>query len=60
MKVDDAVFEVGPGACVPNHLGGSHGLVAHVEPVEFINIALYTEGRFDVTDLDDDLSGCLP
>ena len=57
MKVDGAVFEVGPGECVPNRLGGSHGLVAHREPVEFINIALYTEGRFDVTDLGDDLSG---
>lgn len=57
MKVDDAVFEVGPGACVPNRLGGSHGLLAHREPVEFINVALYTEGRFDVTDLGDDLSG---
>ncbi|MDE0170426.1 MAG: cupin domain-containing protein [bacterium] len=56
MKVDGAVFEVGPGACVPNRLGGSHGLVAHLEAVEFINVALYTEGRFDVTDLGDDLS----
>ncbi len=60
MKVDDTVFEVGPGGCVPNRLGGCHGLVAHREPVEFINLALYTEGRFDVTDLGDDLSGCLP
>ena len=60
MKVDGAVFEVGPSACVPNRLGGSHGLAAHLEPVEFINVALYTEGRFDVTDLGDDLSGCLP
>ncbi len=59
MKVDGAVFEVGPGACVPNRLGGSHGLVAHLEAVEFINVALYTEGRFDVTDLGDDLSDCL-
>ena len=59
MKVDGNVFEVGPGACVPNRLGGSHGLVAHLEAVEFINVALYTEGRFDVTDLGDDLSGCL-
>ena len=60
MKVDGAVLEVGPGACVPNRLGGSHGLLAHPGPVEFINIALYTEGRFDVTDLGDDLSDCLP
>ena len=60
MKVDDTVFEVGPGACVPNRLGGSHGMVAHLEAVEFINLALYSEGRFDVTDLGDDLSGCLP
>ena len=57
MKVDGAVFEVGPGTCVPNRLGGSHGLAARLEPVEFINIALYTAGRFDVTDLGDDLSG---
>ena len=60
MKVDGAVVAVGPGACVPNRLGGAHGLAAHLEPVEFINIALYTEGRFDVTDLGDDLSSCLP
>lgn len=60
MTVDDAVFEVGPGTCVPNRLGGCHGLVAYREPVEFINLALYTEGRFDVTDLGDDLSKCLP
>lgn len=60
MKVDGIVFEVGPGACVPNRLGGCHGLVSHREPVEFINLALYTEGRFDVTDLGDDLSDCVP
>ena len=60
MKVDGAVFEVGPGACVPNRLGGAHGLVAHLEAVEFINLALYSEGRFDVTDLGDDLSDCIP
>ena len=60
MKVDGAVFEVGPGTCVPNRLGGSHGLVAHLEAVEFINLGLYTEGYFDVTDLGDDLSGCIP
>ena len=60
MKVDDAVFEVGPGGCVPNRLGGAHGLAAHREPVEFINLGLYTEGRFDATDLGDDLSDCLP
>ena len=59
MKVDDEVFKVETGDCVPNHLGGAHGLVAHQEPVEFINIALYTEGRFDVTDLGDDLSDCI-
>ena len=60
MKVDGNVFEVGPGTCVPNRLGGSHGLVANREPVEFINVALYSEGRFDVTDLGDDLSDCIP
>ena len=59
MKVDGDVFEAGPGACIPNRLGGSHGLVADRESVEFINLALYTEGRFDVTDLGDDLSGCI-
>ncbi len=59
MKVDDAVFEAGPGACVPNRLGGAHGLAARNEPVEFINLGLYTAGRFDATDLGDDLSGCL-
>ena len=60
MKVDGIVLGVGPGACAPNRLGGSHGLVAHLEAVEFINLALYKEGRFDVTDLGDDLSDCLP
>lgn len=60
MKVDGNVFEAGPGTCIPNRLGGSHGLAAHRDPVEFINVGLYTEGRFDVTDLGDDLSDCIP
>lgn len=60
MKVDGRVLDVCPGTCVPNRLGGSHGLAAHREPVEFINVALYSEGRFDVTDLGDDLSDCIP
>lgn len=59
MKVDGAVFEAGPGACVPNRLGGAHGLAAPGEPVEFINLGLYTAGRFDATDLGDNLSDCL-
>lgn len=59
-KADENVFEVGPGACIPNRLGGSHGLVAHPEPVEFINLALYSERRFDADDLGDDLSSCIP
>jgi mannose-6-phosphate isomerase-like protein (cupin superfamily) len=59
MKVDDEAFDVDPGDCIPNHLGGAHGIVAPGEPVEFINVALYTEGRFEATDLGDDLADCL-
>jgi mannose-6-phosphate isomerase-like protein (cupin superfamily) len=59
MKLDDESFDVEPGVCIPNHLGGAHGIVAPAAPVEFINVALYTEGRFDATDLGDDLADCL-
>jgi mannose-6-phosphate isomerase-like protein (cupin superfamily) len=59
MKVDGTVFEVTPGTCAPNHLGGAHGIAASGEMVEFINVALYTDGRFDATDLGEDLSDCL-
>jgi mannose-6-phosphate isomerase-like protein (cupin superfamily) len=59
MKVDGTVFDVSPGICAPNHLGGAHGIAARNEMVEFVNIALYTKGPFDATDLGDDLSSCL-
>ena len=59
MKVDDTVFAVAAGTAVPNRLGGAHGIAADDETVEFINVALYTEGRFDAADLGDDLSDCL-
>ena len=59
MKVDGTVFGVAPGTGIPNRLGGAHGIAARDEMVEFINIALFTEGRFDAVDLGDDLSNCL-
>jgi mannose-6-phosphate isomerase-like protein (cupin superfamily) len=59
MKVDGTTFGVTPGTGVPNRLGGAHGIAARDKPVELINIALFTEGRFDAVDLGDDLSSCL-
>ena len=59
MLVDGTVFGVGPGTGIPNRLGGAHGIAARDESVEFINVALFTEGRFDAVDLGDDLSNCL-
>ena len=58
MKVDGAVGKVVPGDCVPNRLGGSHGLVnGGSAPVEFINLALsLRKGEWDATNLGDDLS----
>jgi mannose-6-phosphate isomerase-like protein (cupin superfamily) len=59
MMLDGKTFSVGPGTGVPNRLGGAHGIAARDEAVEMINVALFTEGRFDATDLGDDLSSCL-
>jgi uncharacterized cupin superfamily protein len=59
MLVDGAMFDVTAGAGVPNRLGGAHGIVARDTSVELINIALFTQGRFDAVDLGDDLSHCL-
>lgn len=58
MKVDGEVGRVVPGDCVPNRLGGSHGLInGGAEPVEFINIAVCQhKGEWDATNLGDDLS----
>jgi mannose-6-phosphate isomerase-like protein (cupin superfamily) len=58
MKVDGDVERVGPGDCVPNRLGGSHGLVTvGDEPVEFLNVSISQQkGEWDATDLGDDLS----
>lgn len=58
MKVDGEVGRVIPGDCVPNRLGGSHGLInGGSEPVEFINIAVcQRKGEWDATNLGDDLS----
>jgi uncharacterized cupin superfamily protein len=59
MMVDGTVFGVVPSTGVPNRLGGAHGIAARDEPVELINIAFFTAGRFDAVDLGDDLSHCL-
>jgi mannose-6-phosphate isomerase-like protein (cupin superfamily) len=59
MIVDGTRIDVGAGSGIPNRLGGAHGIAARDEPVELINIALFTEGRFDAVDLGDDLSHCL-
>ena len=59
MLVDGTVFGVAPGTGIPNRLGGAHGIAARDESVEFINVALFTEGHFDAVDLGDDLSNCL-
>lgn len=61
MKVDGEVAEVVTGDCVPNHIGGSHGIVNHrLAPLEFLNLAVFQRrGVFDATDLGDDLSGLL-
>jgi mannose-6-phosphate isomerase-like protein (cupin superfamily) len=58
MKVDGEVGKVVPGDCIPNRLGGSHGLVnGGSTPVEFINLALsLRKGEWDATNLGDDLS----
>jgi mannose-6-phosphate isomerase-like protein (cupin superfamily) len=61
MKVDGESAEVSAGDCVPNRIGGSHGIVNHTgDPLEFLNIAVFmNKGQFDATDLGDDLSDLL-
>jgi mannose-6-phosphate isomerase-like protein (cupin superfamily) len=61
MKVDGEVTEVSEGDCVPNRLGGTHGLINHTDtPTEFIAIAVScNRGEIDFTNLDDDLRGLL-
>ena len=61
MKVDGEVAEVSAGDCIPNRIGGSHGIINHTdEPMEFLNIAVFiSKGQFDATDLDDDLRDLL-
>lgn len=61
MRVDDEVSEVHQGDCVPNRLGGSHGIVNHTdEPVALLNVAMFVNrGSFDATDLGDDLGDLL-
>lgn len=61
MKVDDEVAEVAAGDCIPNRIGGSHGIINHTAgPLEFLNFAVFmNKGEFDAVDLDDDLSDLL-
>lgn len=61
MKVDGEAADVSFGDCIPNRIGGSHGIINHSEePLEFLNIGVFiNKGQFDATDLDDDLSALL-
>jgi mannose-6-phosphate isomerase-like protein (cupin superfamily) len=61
IKVDGEVAEVSVGDCIPNRIGGSHGLVNHREaPLEFLNVGVFLhKGQFDATDLGDDLGDLL-
>lgn len=61
MKVDGEAAEVSVGDCIPNRIGGSHGIVNHSpDALEFLNLAVFlNKGHFDATDLDDDLSDLL-
>ncbi len=58
MKVDGEVGEVARGDCIPNRIGGSHGIINHTDaPLEFINIAVCRyKGHIDFTNLEDNLS----
>jgi mannose-6-phosphate isomerase-like protein (cupin superfamily) len=60
MKVDGEVFEVSAGDFIPNQLGGCHGIYNHTDdPLELLNMAVCVgKGKFDATDLGDDLRGC--
>lgn len=61
MKVDGAVGEVAAGQCIPNRIGGAHGIINHTDHhLEFLNVAVFmNKGHFDATDLDDDLADLL-
>lgn len=58
MTVDDETAEVRAGDAILNRLGGSHGLYNDTEDeLELFLLAVCQEkGKFDVTDLNDDLS----
>ncbi len=61
MKVDGEVGDVTKGDCIPNRIGGSHGIINHTDaPLEYLNIAVcQRKGRVDFTNLEDDLSDLL-
>ena len=61
MKVDGEVGDVTKGDCIPNRIGGSHGIINHTDaPLEYLNIAVCQQkGRVDFTNLEDDLSDLL-
>ena len=61
MKVDGEVADVIKGDCIPNRLGGSHGIINHTDtPLEYLNIAVSQhKGGVDFTNLTDDLSDLL-
>ena len=61
MKVDGEVGDVTEGDCIPNRIGGSHGIINHTDaPLEYLNIAVCRQkGHIDFTNLDDDLSDLL-
>lgn len=58
MTVDVQTEEAKVGDAIPNRLGGSHGIYNHTDQeLEIINICVAMEkGKFDATDLGDDLS----
>jgi mannose-6-phosphate isomerase-like protein (cupin superfamily) len=58
MTGDDETIEVYPGNAILNHMGGSHGIYNHTqEDLELFLVAVCMEkGKFDCTDLGDDLS----
>ena len=61
MKVDGEVGDVTRGDCIPNRIGGSHGIINYTDaPLEFLNIAVCQDkGHIDFTNLEDDLSDLL-
>ncbi|MBC8232293.1 cupin domain-containing protein [bacterium] len=59
ITVDDETELVVTGDAIPNRLGGAHGIYNHTQDnLEVLNMAVCMEkGKFDSTDLLDDLSG---